>query len=180
MVVTNTWLWCLARSELKALDGRMGLATIPMRFKPLLTAALLCACRASARVQIAPSGFTRSADGRFVAFVRPTPGRLVATSLGDEEATELWLAAADGSNARRLVVGPAADSVEHALAQHRYRDSTGSSDSIWLLRSDGKPLGVAADASLGIDAQLAKWRAAHVPPSSTDASIPAPSNERCG
>jgi hypothetical protein len=57
----------------------------------------------------------RAADGR-VAFVRATPEYLVPTSLGDEQATELWIANADGTHARRLVTGAAADSAEHTLA----------------------------------------------------------------
>jgi hypothetical protein len=75
----------------------------------------VAACRNTERLRLPDTGVARSPDGR-VAFIRPTPGRLVSTSLGDAQATELWIADADGANARRLVVGAPADSVEHALA----------------------------------------------------------------
>src|SRR3954471_17284836 len=58
---------------------------------------------------------TRGPDGR-IAWIRATPDKLVATSLGNEQATELWIADSSGAHARRLVTGRAADSVEHALA----------------------------------------------------------------
>lgn len=75
----------------------------------------LAACRSAARIQLPATGLTRAADGR-VAFVRATPDHVVSTSLGDEQATELWVANGDGTHARRLVTGVAADSVERALA----------------------------------------------------------------
>jgi dipeptidyl aminopeptidase/acylaminoacyl peptidase len=80
----------------------------------LVLAISVAACRSAHRIG-PPDTIARAADGR-VAFIRPTPGRLVSTSLGDEQATELWIADADGAHARRLLTGAAADSVEHGLA----------------------------------------------------------------
>lgn len=80
-----------------------------------LIALTLVACSAPARMRLPDTGLAHSPDGR-VAFVRATPKQLVITSLGDEEATELWLADSDGSHARRLVAGSEAGSVEHAIA----------------------------------------------------------------
>jgi len=59
----------------------------------------------SGRVPSPGSAVGWSDDGDLIAFIRPTPGRMVLTALGPEEATELWIAKADGSQARRLVVG---------------------------------------------------------------------------
>jgi hypothetical protein len=61
------------------------------------------------------AGLARASDGR-VAFIRATPNHLVSTSLVDEQATELWIADADGAHARRLLTGASADSVERVLA----------------------------------------------------------------
>lgn len=66
-------------------------------------------------VRLPDTGLARANDGR-VAFVRATPGRLVSTSLGDEQVTELWVANADGSHARRLLTGASGDSVERTIA----------------------------------------------------------------
>jgi hypothetical protein len=66
-------------------------------------------------VRLPDAGIARASNG-YVAFIRATPERLVATSLGDEQATELWIAKADGTEARRLVVGVAAGRIERALA----------------------------------------------------------------
>jgi dipeptidyl aminopeptidase/acylaminoacyl peptidase len=57
-----------------------------------------------------------SPDGRFVASVRPTPGRLIDTALGDMEATELWISRVDGSEARMLVRGVYSDSPKKTIA----------------------------------------------------------------
>jgi dipeptidyl aminopeptidase/acylaminoacyl peptidase len=84
------------------------------RFIGILALAL-GACRSSNTIRLPDTGVTHSPDGRVV-FIRATPDRLVATSLGDEQATELWIANADGTAARRLVIGRAADSVERTLA----------------------------------------------------------------
>jgi dipeptidyl aminopeptidase/acylaminoacyl peptidase len=46
-----------------------------------------------------------SPDGALVAFVRRTPGTLVPTTTGPDEATELWAVRVDGTGARRLVRG---------------------------------------------------------------------------
>jgi hypothetical protein len=75
----------------------------------------VAACRSSSRIPLPGTGLAHASDGR-VAFIRATPGHLVSTSLGDEQATELWIANADGTEARRLVSGRAADSVECTLA----------------------------------------------------------------
>ncbi len=57
-----------------------------------------------------------SPGGRTIAFIRGTPGDSVATSLGPDEATEVWVVGADGSGARMLVRGRAAREPERALA----------------------------------------------------------------
>ncbi|MDB4906001.1 MAG: hypothetical protein JWO05_785 [Gemmatimonadetes bacterium] len=75
----------------------------------------LVSCRSAERISLPDTGLARAADGR-VAFVQATPRRLVQTSLEEQEATELWIASADGSNARLLVSGRASDSVERAIA----------------------------------------------------------------
>lgn len=75
----------------------------------------LAACSSATRLKLPDTGLARAPDGR-VAFVRATPTHLVATSLGEEQATELWIANPDGTHARRLLVGNASDSVPHALA----------------------------------------------------------------
>ncbi|HSP62197.1 MAG TPA: hypothetical protein VLQ90_04365 [Pyrinomonadaceae bacterium] len=46
-----------------------------------------------------------SPDWRRIAFVRSTPGKKVQTSLGDAEATELWLVDSDGEQLELLVSG---------------------------------------------------------------------------
>jgi dipeptidyl aminopeptidase/acylaminoacyl peptidase len=46
-----------------------------------------------------------SPDRRRIAFVRSTPGKTVQTSLGDAEATELWLVDGDGEQLELLVSG---------------------------------------------------------------------------
>jgi hypothetical protein len=78
-------------------------------------AVTVVACHSATAIPLPGTGVVHAANGR-VAFIRPTPDRLVPTSLGEEQATELWVANADGTGARRLVVGRAADSIEHALA----------------------------------------------------------------
>lgn len=85
--------------------------------RPVITvlAILFAACRSSSNIRVPDSGVARATNGR-VAFIRATPGRLVPTALGDEQATELWIANADGADPRRLVVGVAADRVERSLA----------------------------------------------------------------
>lgn len=62
---------------------------------------------------------TLSPDGRSIAFVRRTPGDTVDVGTGDEEASELWLVAIDGKNARRLLRGRGAEKMEDALARLR-------------------------------------------------------------
>jgi hypothetical protein len=52
-----------------------------------------------------------SPDGRWIAFVRPTPNTLVETTLGLEQATELWIARPDRSEARLFVRGGSADTM---------------------------------------------------------------------
>jgi hypothetical protein len=51
----------------------------------------------------APSSL--SPDGKLVVFVRPTPNLLVETSLGQDEATEIWTAGVDGGAARMRLRG---------------------------------------------------------------------------
>jgi len=58
-----------------------------------------------------------SPDGRWIVFVRRTPGDTVNTSLGWEERTELWVAGTDGSHARRLVRGHEGNTPESSLAR---------------------------------------------------------------
>ena len=67
------------------------------------------------RIPVPDTGVARSSSG-LVAYIKATPDRLVATALGEAQATELWISNADGSDARRLVAGAAADSVERSLA----------------------------------------------------------------
>ena len=98
----------------------------------IVAAFALLACRDGNRIRIPDTGLARSADGH-VAFVRATPKRLVVTSLGDEQATELWIAEASGANARRLVLGTAADSVERALAVFRSPQFSPDSRRIYFL-----------------------------------------------
>jgi dipeptidyl aminopeptidase/acylaminoacyl peptidase len=78
-------------------------------------AVTLAACQRTTALRLPDTVPARAPDGR-VAFVRATPGRVISTALGDEQATELWIANADGTHARRLVTGRAADSVERTLA----------------------------------------------------------------
>jgi hypothetical protein len=85
-----------------------------MRFACALALGL-AGCRSPATIRRPDSGLARAADGR-VAFIQPTLKHLVPTSLGDEQATELWIANSDGTQARRLLTGVAADSVERTLA----------------------------------------------------------------
>jgi len=70
--------------------------------------------------QLTRSGLDReprlAPNGRTVAFIRGTPGDSVNTALEHEETTELWIIGVDGSNARRLVRGRAADDPKQALA----------------------------------------------------------------
>jgi Tol biopolymer transport system component len=89
-------------------------AIMLIRLAAVFLIAAATACNGK-RVQVPDSGVARTADGH-VAFIQPTPGRLVATSLADEEATELWYADRDGRHARRLAAGRASDTVERALA----------------------------------------------------------------
>jgi hypothetical protein len=86
-----------------------------MRRFVIAVAITLAACRSSNTIQLPDTGVTHGQDGR-VAFIRATPGRTVPTSLGDEQATELWIANADGTGARRLVAGLGATSPERTLA----------------------------------------------------------------
>jgi len=55
-------------------------------------------------------------DGRRVVFVRATPGQLVATGSGEEEAIELWLIETNGKNATLLVRGASHPQPENVLA----------------------------------------------------------------
>ena len=57
-----------------------------------------------------------SPDGRFVAFVRRTPGDSISTAWGWEERTELWIVGADGTGARRLLRGRADERPGRTLA----------------------------------------------------------------
>lgn len=70
--------------------------------------------------QVTSSGHDRnpslSPDGRTITFIRGTPGDSVETSLGPDEATQVWVVGADGSGARMLVRGRAAPEPERALA----------------------------------------------------------------
>lgn len=75
----------------------------------------LAACRTPQMMRLPDTGLARAPDGH-VAFIQATPGRLVPTALGDEQATELWIANADGTGARRLVSGAAGDSAQRTLA----------------------------------------------------------------
>jgi len=57
-----------------------------------------------------------SPDRRRIAFVRSTPGRTIQTSLGDTEATELWLVDSDGKHPDLLVSGKADADPKKSLA----------------------------------------------------------------
>ncbi len=57
-----------------------------------------------------------SPDGRRIAFVRSTPGKTVQTSLGDAEATELWLVNSDGKAPELLVTGREDEDPKKCLA----------------------------------------------------------------
>lgn len=57
-----------------------------------------------------------SPDGRFVAFIRPTPGQTIDTVYGEMEATELWISRVDGSEAKMLVRGTYSDSPKKTIA----------------------------------------------------------------
>lgn len=46
-----------------------------------------------------------SPDGKLIAFIRGTPGTIIATGSGDEEATELWIVGADGRKPTMLIRG---------------------------------------------------------------------------
>ncbi len=81
----------------------------------VVVAIALAACRTASRIQLPDGGVIHASNGR-VAFIRATPGRVVQTALGEEQATELWIASSDGTDARRLVTGRAADSVQRTLA----------------------------------------------------------------
>jgi hypothetical protein len=72
-------------------------------------------CQRPGGVPVPDVDTARSTNGE-VAFVRPTPQHIISTSLGQEQATELWIASSDGSNARRLVTGARSDSVPLILA----------------------------------------------------------------
>ncbi len=71
----------------------------------LLSLALAEAAPAQGRVTLPESGVAHSPDGAFVAFVRPAPEHRVVAGSDSVDATELWLARADGSHAQRLVRG---------------------------------------------------------------------------
>src|SRR5581483_10884812 len=60
-----------------------------------------------------------SPDGKLVAFVRRTPDKLISTSMGDEEATEIWIINIDGKAARRLLTGTSAKEPQRSLANFR-------------------------------------------------------------
>jgi hypothetical protein len=62
------------------------------------------------------SGLAFSPDSSYVAFVRPTPGRLVPTGQENVQATELWIARRNGDAPRRLLVGHAASDMRFVLA----------------------------------------------------------------
>ena len=57
-----------------------------------------------------------SPDGRTVVFVRGTPGRMIATGSGDEEATELWTIDVDGKKAQMILRGKADQEPTRILA----------------------------------------------------------------
>ena len=88
-----------------------------LRAKRLVWALLAgaAACHHPARLSFPDTGVAHAPGGR-VALVRPTPHDTVPTSLGEEQATELWIADSDGGHARRLVRGSAGKTVEHSLA----------------------------------------------------------------
>jgi hypothetical protein len=85
-------------------------------------------------VQIPTTGVARSGSDR-VAFVKPTPHRIISTSLGEEQATELWIASPDGSHARRLVEGAPSDSAAQILADFSSPSFSPDGDRIYFLSS---------------------------------------------
>src|SRR5437868_4721752 len=58
---------------------------------------------------------TLSPDGKWVAFIRATPGQTVATGAGDVEATELWLVGSDGEKPALLIRGHEAKDVKQLI-----------------------------------------------------------------
>jgi dipeptidyl aminopeptidase/acylaminoacyl peptidase len=57
-----------------------------------------------------------SADGHLVAFVRTTRLELIDTGSGQDSATDLWVVAIDGSQARRVLEARASDDLKRVLA----------------------------------------------------------------
>jgi hypothetical protein len=60
-----------------------------------------------------------SPDNRHIVFVRETPNRKLATSLGPESANEIWIMNVDGSTPRLLVEGHSDKDEKHVLAALR-------------------------------------------------------------
>ena len=98
-------------------DRSRGAGVIKLASLALILGSFLSG-RAAAQASSSAGDTARSSSG-LTAFVHHTPDRRVATSLGEEEASEIWIASARGGKPRRLVVGRAAkpaDSVTRTLA----------------------------------------------------------------
>lgn len=59
----------------------------------------------------------RSPSGKWIAEVRPTPGRMVETGAGEAEATEMWLIEARTKKSRLLLRGRNSSDVKKVLAE---------------------------------------------------------------
>jgi len=136
-----------------------------VKYSACFIALALAACRNPSPIRLPDTGLARASDGR-IAFVRATPKQLVSTSLGDEPATALWIATADGSHARRLVTGSAADSVERTLAVMHSPEFSPDAQRIYFLSRAW----VTSDAVHAVD--VATGREWYVAPGNTLAIIP--------
>ena len=77
----------------------------------LIVVALTCSSRAGGAGER-----TASPDGKLIAFVKPTPDKLVDTASEVTEATEIWTSEPNGANARLWLRGKSAENPEEALA----------------------------------------------------------------
>lgn len=55
-------------------------------------------------------------NGKQVAFIRATPGKIISTGSGDNEATELWIIGSDGSKPTMLIRGRDSQDMKQVIA----------------------------------------------------------------